>query len=73
MLAAAIGVGMNVWHRQLEWVGESNTPSFSQLCKRINTLDVNINKGDMITVTDKKYTHTLAVDSTGLKQHNRDE
>ena len=73
VLAVAIRVGMNIWYGQLEWAGEPNTPSFSQLCKRMNTLDVNINKGGMITVTDKKHTQTLAVDSTGLKQHNRGE
>ncbi|MYG33238.1 MAG: transposase [Cenarchaeum sp. SB0677_bin_16] len=64
---------MSVRCRQFGWVGEPNTPSFSQLCKRMNTLDVNINKGEMITVTGKKYTHTLAVDATELKQHNRGE
>ena len=73
MLAAAIRVRMSVWYRQLEWIGESNTPSFSQPRKRMNTLDVNINKGGMITMTYKKHAHTLAVDTTELKQHNRGE
>ena len=39
----------------------------------MNTLDVNINKGGMIIMTDKKYTHTLVVDAAELKQHNRGE
>lgn len=71
MLAAALRVGMNVRYRQLEgiigeMIEECNTPSFSQLRKRIRMLDVNTNNGGMIIVKYKKRAHTLAVDATGL-------
>ena len=59
MLAATIRVRLSIRYRQLELIGESNTPSSSQLRKRMNTLDVNISKSGMITMTDKKaYTYT---------------
>ena len=45
MLAAALRVGLGVRYRQLEgavgkMIGESRTPSFSQLGKRMGRLDV---------------------------------
>ena len=78
MLTAALRVGIGVRYRQLEgivgkMIGESNTPSFSHIRKRIGMLDVNINQNEMITVSNKKRSRILAVDATGLKQHNRGE
>ncbi len=78
MLTAALRVGIGVRYRQLEgiigkMIGESNTPSFSHIRKRIGMLDVNINQNEMITVSNKKHSRILAVDATGLKQHNRGE
>ena len=78
MLAAAVKVGLGVPYRQLEgivgkMIGESKTPSFSQLYKRIARLDVNIDQSDMVVVSDKVHSRILAVDATGLKQHNRGE
>ncbi len=78
MLTAALRVGIGVRYKQLEgivgkMIGESNTPSFSHIRKRIGMLDVNINQNEMITVSNKKRSRILAVDATGLKQHNRGE
>ena len=78
MLAAAVKVGLGVPYRQLEgivgkMIGESKTPSFSQLYKRIARLDVNIDQSEMVVVSDKVHSRILAVDATGLKQHNRGE
>ena len=80
MMAAALRSALGVRYRQLEgmvgrMVGESNTPSFSQLYKRIGRLDADIN-GDsngVVTVSDKKNRRMLALDASGLKQHNRGE
>ena len=80
MLAAGIRVALGVRYRQLQgmvgkMVGRSNTPAFSQLCKRINRLDADVN-GDsngVVTVSDKKRSRILALDASGLKQHNRGE
>ena len=78
MLAAALRVGLGVRYRQLEgtvgkMIGESRTPSFSQLRKRMGRLDVSTYQGGMITVSDPKHSKILAADATGLKQHNRGE
>ena len=78
MLAATLRVGMGVRYRQLEgaigkMIGESKTPSFSQLRKRIGRLDVNTYQGGMITVSDPNHSRILAADATGLKRHNRGE
>ena len=78
MLAAALRVGLGVQYRQLEgtigkMIGESKTPSFSQLRKRMGRLDVSTDQGVVITVSDPKRSRILAVNATGLKQHNRGE
>ena len=78
MLAAALRVGMGVRYRQLEgaigkMIGESRTPSFSQLRKRMGRLDVSTYQGGMIIVSDPEHSRVLAADATGLKQHNRGE
>ena len=78
MLAAALRVGLGIQYRQLEgtvgkMIGESRTPSFSQLRKRMGRLDVSTYQGGMITVSDPKHSRILAADATGLKQHNRSE
>ena len=78
MLAAALRVGLGVQYRQLEgtigkMIGESKTPSFSQLRKRMGRLDVSTDQGGVITVSDPKHPRILAADATGLKQHNRGE
>ena len=78
MLAAALRVGLGVQYRQLEgtigkMIGESKTPSFSQLRKRMGKLDVSTDQGGVITVSDPKHSRILAADATGLKQHNRGE
>ena len=78
MLAAAFKVAMGAPYRQLEgmvgkMVGESQTPSFSQLYKRINRLDVDTDQTGVVTVSDRKHSRILAADATGLKRHNRGE
>ena len=78
MLAAALRVGLGVRYRQLEgtvgkMIGESRTPSFSQLRKRMGQLDVSTYQGGMITVSDPEQSRVLAADATGLKQYNRGE
>ena len=80
MMAAALRSALGVRYRQLEgmvggMVGESNTPVFSQLYKRISRLDADINRdpGGVVTVSDKKRSRILALDASGLKQHNRGE
>ena len=78
MLAAAFKVAMGAPYRQLEgmvgkMVGESQTPSFSQLYKRINRLDVDTDQTGVVTVSDRKHSKILAADATGLKRHNRGE
>ena len=72
MLAAALRVGLGIQYRHLErivgkMIGEPRTPSFSQLRKRMGGLDVNIDQGGMITVSDPKHSKILAADATGLK------
>ncbi len=80
MMAAGIRVALGVRYRQLQgmvgrMVGESNTPVFSQLYKRISRLgaDINQDPGGVVTVSDKKRSRILALDASGLKQHNRGE
>ena len=80
MLAAGIRVAQGVRYRQLQgmvgkMIGRSNAPVFSQLCKRINGLDADIRRGPdgMVTVSDRKGPRVLALDASGLKQHNRGE
>ncbi len=80
MMAAGIRVALGVRYRQLQgmvgrMVGESNTPVFSQLYKRISKLGADINRdpGGVVTVSDKKRSRILALDASGLKQHNRGE
>ena len=78
MLTAALRVRIGVRYRQLEgivgkMIGESNTPSFGHIRKRIGMIHVNINQNEMITVSNKKRSRILAVDATELKQHNRRE
>ena len=76
MLTAALRVGTGVRYRQLEgiigkMIGEYNAPSFSHIRKRIGVPYMKINQNEMITVSNKKRSRILAVDATGLKQHNR--
>ena len=78
MLAVALKVGLGVRYRQLEgtigkMIGESWTPFFSQIRKRMGKLDVSTNRGGMITVSDPKHSRILAADATGLKQHDKGE
>ena len=80
MMAAALRSALGVRYRQLEgmvggMIGESNTPVFSQLYKRISRLDADINRdpSGVVTVSDKKRSRILALDASGLKQHNRGE
>ena len=78
MLTAAPRVGIGVRYRQLEgivrkMIGESNTPSFGHIRKRIGMIHGNINQNEMITVSNKKHSRILTVYTTGLKQHNRGE
>ena len=80
MLAAAFRGALGIRYRQLEgmvgkMVGGSNTPAYSQLYKRINRLDADIrrNPDGMVTVSDRKGSRMLALDASGLKQHNRGE
>lgn len=80
MLAAAFRGALGVRYRQLEgmlgrMVGESNTPAYSQLYKRISGLDADIRRdpGGVVTVSDRKGSRVLALDASGLKQHNRGE
>ena len=78
MLAAALRVGMGIQYRQLQgtinkMIGESRTPSFSQLRKRIGKLDMDTDRDGMITVSDRKRSRILAADASGLKLHNRGE
>ena len=54
-------------------IGESKTPSFSQLRKRMKRLDVSTYQSGVITVSDPKHSRILAADTTRLKQHNRGE
>ena len=65
MLVAALMVGLGVQYRQLEgtigrMIGESKTPSFSQLRKRMGRLDVSTDQGGVITVSDPKHPRILA-------------
>ncbi len=80
MLAAGVRVAPGVRYRQLQGMvgktaGRSNTPSFSQFCKRINRLDADVCRGPdgMVTVSDRRGPRVLALDASGLKQHNRGE
>ncbi|MBI1658900.1 MAG: hypothetical protein IS632_09065 [Thaumarchaeota archaeon] len=75
MPAAAPRVGMGVRYGQLEGAigkinGESGTPSFSQLRKRMGRLDVGTYRGGMIAVSDPTHSRVPAADATG-PQHNR--
>ena len=59
MLAAALRVGLGIQYRQLEgtvgkMIGESKTPSFSQLRKRMGRLGVGTHRDGMMTVSDSK-------------------
>ena len=47
-------------------IRELKTPSFSQLFKRINRLDVDIDQNKMIIVSNKG-SRVMAVDESGLK------
>ena len=78
MMAAALRIGLGVQYRQLEgtirkMIGESKTPSLSQLRKWMRRLDVSTYHGGAITVSDPKHSRILAADATGFKQHNRGE
>ncbi len=80
MMTTGSRVAPGVRYRQLQemvgrMVGESNTPVFSQLYKRISRLGADINRDPdgVVTVSDKKRTRILALDASGLKQHNRGE
>ncbi len=80
MMAAGLRVALGVRYRQLQGmggrvVGESNTPVFSQLYKQISGLGADINRDPdgVVTVSDKKRSRILALDASGLKQHNRSE
>ena len=76
MLAAALRVGLGIQYRQLEgtvgkMIGESKTPSFSQLRKRMGRLDMGTHRDGMMAVSDPKHSGILAAGATGLKQYNR--
>ena len=80
MMAAALRSALGVKYRQLEGMvgrmaGRSNTPAYSQLYKRITGLDADISRGSggVVTVSDRKSRRILALDASGLKQHNRGE
>lgn len=80
MMAAGLRSALGVKYRQLEgmfggMVGRSNTPAYSQMYKRIMKLDADINRDSdgVVTVSDKKRSRVLALDASGLKQHNRGE
>ena len=80
MMAAALRSALGVKYRQLEGMvgrmaGRSNTPAYSQLYKRITGLDADISRdsGCVVTVSDRKSRRILALDASGLKQHNRGE
>ena len=80
MMAAALRSALGVKYRQLEGMvgrmaGRSNTPAYSQLYKRITKLDADISRGSggVVTVSDRKSRRILALDASGLKQHNRGE
>ncbi len=80
MMAAGIRISLRVQYRQLQgMVGKMlrgyDTPVFSQMCKRINKLDVDIRRGPngFVTVSDRKRSRVLALDASGLKQHSRGE
>ena len=80
MVTAALRSALGVRYRQLEgrvggMIGASNTPVFSQLYKRISRLDADISRdpGGVVTVSDKRGSRILALDASGLKQHNRGE
>ncbi len=80
MMAAGLRSALGVKYRQLEgmvgrMVGKSNAPAYSQLYKRINRLDADISRdsGGVVTVSDRKRRRILALDASGLKQHNRGE
>ena len=80
MMAAALRSALGVRYRQLEgmvgkMVGRSNTPAFSQLYKRIGRLDadINLDSSGVVTVSDRRSRRILALDASGLKQHNRGE
>ena len=72
MPAAALRVGMGVRYRQLErtigkMIGESRTPPFSQLRKRMGRLDAGTNRGGVITMSDPKHSGILAADATEFR------
>ena len=78
MLAAALRVRLGVQYMQLEgtigkMIGESKTPSFSQIRKRMGRLDMSTDQRGVITVSDPKHSRILAADATRLKQHIRGE
>ena len=54
-------------------IGESQTPSFSQLSNRMSGLDVSADQSEVVTISDRKHSKILAIDATGLKRHNRGE
>ncbi len=60
MLTAALRVGIGVRNMQLEgivgkMIGESNTPSFSHIRKRIGKIYVNRNQNEVITVSNMEW------------------
>ncbi len=80
MMADGIRVAPGIPYRQLQgMVGKMlrryNTPVFSQMYKRINKLDTDILRGPngLVMVSDRERSRVLALDTSGLKQHNRGE
>ena len=51
-------------------IGESKTPSFSQLRKRMGRLDVSTDQGEVITVSGPKRARILAADATGHSRYS---
>ena len=80
MMAAAPGVAMGVRCRQLQGMlggitGASNAPALSRPHKRISRPGADISRDSnwVVTVSDRRGPRVLALDSSGLKQHNRSE
>ena len=55
-----------------EMLGELNAPRHAQICRRINTLKVDIGDG-VATVYNGARAVRLAADASGLQRHNRGE
>ena len=57
----------------LEVLNDEKVPHYTTIYRRIQSLDVQINDGTVTVTGSKGAAIRFAVDSTGLKQHNRGE